>query len=36
MSSEHEVLFSSISLSEDINVFNILEIGTFDGINSFL
>lgn len=35
MSSEHEVIFTSISNS-DKKIKNILEIGTFDGINSFL
>ena len=36
MSSEHEVLFSSLSLSYKNNIKKILEIGTFDGKNSFL
>ena len=36
MSSEHEVLFSSISLKSDLTIENILEIGTFDGANAFL
>ena len=36
MSSEHEVLFSSISLISEIKIQNILEIGTFDGANAFL
>ena len=36
MSSEHEVLFSSISLLKKEKISNILEIGTYDGINSFL
>ena len=36
MSSEHELLFSSISIKSEININNILEIGTFDGANSFL
>ena len=36
MSSEHEVLFSSISLATEIKIKNILEIGTFDGANAFL
>ena len=36
MSSEHELLFSSISLKPEIKVENILEIGTFDGANAFL
>lgn len=35
MSSEHEVIFSSISNSNN-QIKNILEIGTFDGNNSFL
>jgi len=36
LSSEHEVLFSSISQKKDKNIMNILEIGTFDGYNCFL
>ncbi len=36
MSSEHELLFSSISLKKDIKIENILEIGTFDAANAFL
>jgi len=36
MSSEHEVLFSSLSLNNNIKISKILEIGTFDGMNSFL
>ena len=36
MSSEHEVLFSSISLLKKNETLNILEIGTYDGINSYL
>ena len=36
MSSEHELLFSSISLKPEIKIENILEIGTFDGANAFL
>ena len=36
MSSEHEILFSSIFLSKKNKIFNILEIGTYDGANSFL
>jgi len=36
MSSEHEVLFSSISIAPKIKINNILEIGTFDGVNAFL
>jgi predicted O-methyltransferase YrrM len=35
MSSEHEILFSSISIKNN-NIKNILEIGTYNGINSFL
>ena len=34
MSSEHEVIFSALSLKK--NFFKILEIGTFNGANSFL
>jgi len=34
MSSEHEVLFSSISIDSEIK--EILEIGTYDGANAFL
>ena len=36
MSSEHESLFSSISLLKKKKPLNILEIGTHDGINSYL
>ena len=36
MSSEHEVLFSSLSLLSKKKFNKILEIGTFDGVNSFL
>ena len=36
MSSEHEVIFSSISLNKDKSFNEILEIGTFDGLNSLL
>ena len=36
MSSEHEVLFSSLSLNNKIKINKILEIGTFDGMNSLL
>lgn len=36
MSSEHEVLFSSISKNKNISIQNILEIGTFDGYNAVL
>ena len=36
MSSEHEVIFSSLSLSKNKSFSDILEIGTFDGFNSLL
>ena len=36
MSSEHEVIFSSLSLSKNKSFLDILEIGTFDGFNSLL
>ena len=36
MSSEHEVLFSSISLLNNTKISKILEIGTFDGANAYL
>jgi len=36
MSSEHEILFSSISLLRKNQTLNILEIGTYDGVNSYL
>ena len=36
MSSEHELLFASISIYSKIKINNILEIGTFDGVNAFL
>ncbi len=36
MSSEHEVLFSSISNNRKFKIENILEIGTFDGFNALL
>lgn len=36
MSSEHEIIFSSLSLSENKSISDILEIGTFDGFNSLL
>ena len=36
MSSEHEVLFSSISINQNIKIKEILEIGTYDGANSLL
>ncbi len=36
MSSEHELLFSAISLNNEIQIKTILEIGTFDGANAFL
>jgi predicted O-methyltransferase YrrM len=34
MSSEHQILFSSLSVKE--NILDVLEIGTFDGTNAFL
>ena len=36
MSSEHEIVFSSISLNKNYEIKEILEIGTFDGINALL
>jgi len=36
MSSEHEVIFSSLSLSINKSITDILEIGTFDGFNALL
>ena len=36
MSSEHEVIFSSLSLSKNKSITDILEIGTFDGLNALL
>ena len=36
MSSEHEVIFSSLSCSKNKSFTDILEIGTFDGFNSLL
>jgi predicted O-methyltransferase YrrM len=36
MSSEHEVLFSSISINSNISINDILEIGTYDGSNALL
>ena len=36
MSSEHETLFSAISLLKKNEELNILEIGTHDGVNSYL
>ena len=36
MSSEHEVLFSSISINSNISINDILEIGTYDGFNALL
>ena len=36
MSSEHEVLFSSLSLKKNIKIVDILEIGTFNGFNALL
>ena len=35
MSSEHELLFSAISLNNETQIKTILEIGTFDGANAF-
>ena len=36
MSSEHETIFSSLSLSKNKSITDILEIGTFDGFNALL
>jgi len=36
MSSEHEVIFSSLSLDKKKSITEILEIGTFDGFNALL
>ena len=36
MSSEHEVIFSSLSLNKNRSITHILEIGTFDGFNALL
>ena len=36
MSSEHELLFSSLSIKYDNKIKTILEIGTYDGANAFL
>jgi len=36
MSSEHQVFFSSLSISEDFDIKDILEIGTWDAKNAFL
>tara|TARA_X000000950_G_C13910604_1_gene658836 strand:+ start:2797 stop:3606 length:810 start_codon:yes stop_codon:yes gene_type:complete len=36
MSSEHEILFSSLSLIKELKIEDILEIGTFNGINAYL
>lgn len=36
MSSEHEVIFSSLSLRKNKSITDILEIGTFDGFNALL
>ena len=36
LSSEHEVIFSSLSINKNIHLNNILEIGTFDGYNAML
>ena len=35
-SSEHEVIFSSLSCNSNIHINEILEIGTYDGANAFL
>lgn len=34
--SEHEILFSSLSLNKNYSIKNILEIGTYDGYNAFM
>lgn len=36
ISSEHEVIFSCISLNKDLVIKDILEIGTYDGFNALL
>lgn len=36
MASEHQLIFSAISRNETYKIKKILEIGTYDGINSFL
>ena len=36
MSSEHELIFSALSLNNKYKFKNILEIGTHDGANTFL
>ncbi len=36
MSSEHEVMLSSISLIKNLKIENILEVGTYDGFNALL
>lgn len=36
MSSEHEIMLSSISIKKNIKIENILEIGTYDGFNALL
>lgn len=36
MSSEHEIVFSCLSLIKKSTIFNVLEIGTFDGYNALL
>ena len=36
MKSEHEIIFSSISQDKNRSINNILEIGTFDGLNALL
>ena len=35
MSSEHEIIFSSLSAANNNNINNILEIGTYNGKNVF-
>ena len=36
LSSEHEIIFSSISVNKNKSINDILEIGTFDGFNALL
>mgnify|MGYP001162598597 CR=1 FL=1 len=36
MNSEHQTIFSSISISKSFKIKRVLEIGTYDGINSFI
>lgn len=36
MSSEHEILFACLSINSNFSIKHILEIGTFDGVNSLL